>query len=165
MRSWAGSQWNCLRMRRFVVSFLTVLAAAFLSERGRFVVSFLAFSNSSSCCIFAACSRDSLLAECQNRDRKISGTNPGKNGLRVFFSRVNCLCWPLFGFRSIPVLPQWRIKDPGHSAESAGGRLHLNMHIPLTQRSCSGVTMTSRHSVGTYQGNELTRSSSGNTRP
>ena len=28
------------------------------------------------------------------------------------------------------VLPQWHIKDPGHSAKSAGDRLHLNMHTP-----------------------------------
>ena len=28
-----------------------------------------------------------------------------------------------FGIRSTPVLPQWQIKDPGHSAKSAGGRL------------------------------------------
>ena len=51
-----------------------------------------------------------------------------------------------------PVLPQWHVKDPGHSANCAGGRLHLNMLIPLTQRSRSGLTMPlSRHSVGTYQ--------------
>ena len=24
-----------------------------------------------------------------------------------------------------PELPQWHVKDPGHSAKSAGGRLHL----------------------------------------
>ena len=24
-----------------------------------------------------------------------------------------------------PVLQQWQVKDPGHSAKSAGGRLHL----------------------------------------
>ena len=29
---------------------------------------------------------------------------------------------------SPPMLPQWRVKDPGHSAKSAGGRLHLNTH-------------------------------------
>ena len=54
---------------------------------------------------------------------------------------------------SIPsLLPQWHIKDPGHSAKSAGGRLHLNTHAPLTQWSRSGLTMPqSRHSVGTYQ--------------
>ena len=53
--------------------------------------------------------------------------------------------------RSIPGLAQWHVKDPGHSAKSAGGRLHLNTHIPLTQRSRSGLTMPlSRHSAGTY---------------
>ena len=56
-----------------------------------------------------------------------------------------------------PLLPQWHVKDPGHSAKSASGRLHLNMHKPVTQRSWSGLTMPlSGHSVGTYQGNEPT---------
>ena len=35
-----------------------------------------------------------------------------------------------FGIRSTPVLPQWHIKDHGHSAKSAGGRLQLNTHTP-----------------------------------
>ena len=35
-----------------------------------------------------------------------------------------------FGICSSPVLPQWHIKDPGHSAKSAGGRLQLNTHAP-----------------------------------
>ena len=49
------------------------------------------------------------------------------------------------------VSPQLHVKDPGHSAKSAGGRSHLNTHTPLTQRSRSGLTMLlSRHSVGTY---------------
>ena len=35
--------------------------------------------------------------------------------------------------------------------KSAGGRLHLGTHTPLTQRSRSGLTMSlSRQSVGTY---------------
>ena len=52
-------------------------------------------------------------------------------------------------------------KDPGHSAKGADGRLHLNMHTPLTQRSQSGLTMPlSRHSES---GNELTHNSTGNT--
>ena len=43
-------------------------------------------------------------------------------------------------------------KDPGHSAKSAGGRLRLNVHTALAQRSWSGLTMPlSRHSVGAYQ--------------
>ena len=50
------------------------------------------------------------------------------------------------------MLPQWHPKDPGHSAKSAGGRVHLNTHTPFAQRSRSGPTMPlSRHSVGTYE--------------
>ena len=33
-----------------------------------------------------------------------------------------------FGIRSTPVLPQQHVKDPGHSARSAGDRLQLNTH-------------------------------------
>ena len=51
-----------------------------------------------------------------------------------------------------PLFPQWHVKDSGHSATSAGGRLHINTHTPMTQPSRSGLTMLlSRHSVGTYQ--------------
>ena len=51
-----------------------------------------------------------------------------------------------------PVLLQWHVKDPGLPAKSAGGRLHLNTHRPLTQRSLSGLTMPlSGHSLRTYR--------------
>ena len=59
--------------------------------------------------------------------------------------------------------PQCHVKDPGHSAKSAGGRLHLNTPTPLTQRSRSGPL--SGHSVGNLSGNGLIRNSSGNTKP
>ena len=79
-----------------------------------------------------------------------------------FFSGVNFLCWLIWcPFR--PVFLQWHIKDSGHSAKRAGGSLHLDMCTPLTQWSQSRLTMLSRYSVGTYQGNELTYNSSGNT--
>ena len=87
----------------------------------------------------------------RTRDRKVASSNPGRSGGRIFFSRINFVCWLLFGVRSTPVLPQWHVKDPGYSAKSAGGRLHLNMHTPLTQRSRSGLTKPlSGHSEGTY---------------
>ena len=35
-----------------------------------------------------------------------------------------------FSIRSTPMLPQEYEKDPGHFAQSAGGRLQLNMHTP-----------------------------------
>ena len=69
----------------------------------------------------------------RTRDRKAASSNPGRSGGRIFFSRVNFVCWLFFSVRSAPVLPQWHVKDSGHSAKSAGGRLHLNTHSPLTQ--------------------------------
>ena len=61
------------------------------------------------------------------------------------------MCWLLFGVLSTPVLPHWHVKDPGHSAKSARGRLHLNTHTPWAQRSRSGLTrLLSTPSVGTY---------------
>ena len=75
------------------------------------------------------------------------------------------LCAESFGVRSTPVLPQWHVKYPGHSAKSAGGRLHLTMHTPLIPRGGIELTMPlSRHSVETYPGNELTRNLLGNVR-
>ena len=70
-----------------------------------------------------------------------------------------------FGIRSTPMLLQRYIKDPGHSAKSAGSKLQLNMHTFLTQRSQSVLDMPSRQSVGTHQENELTCNSSGNACP
>ena len=32
------------------------------------------------------------------------------------------------------VLPQWHVKDPGHSAKGVGGRLQINTHAPATLR-------------------------------
>ena len=89
--------------------------------------------------------------ERRTRDRKVASSNPGRSGGRIFFSRVNFVCWLLFDVRSTPVLPQWHVKGPGHCAKSEDGRLYLNTHTPVTQRSQSGLTMPlSRHSVGTY---------------
>ena len=55
--------------------------------------------------------------------------------------RVTFVCWLLFGIRSTPVLKQWHVKDPGHYAKSASGRLCLSTHTLLTQRCWSELTM------------------------
>ena len=84
------------------------------------------------------------------RNRKVKSSNPSRSGGWIVFSRVNLVCWPLFEIRSTPGLLQWHVKDPGHSAKSTGGRLHLNTHTPLTQRSqCGLTTPLSRLCVGT----------------
>ena len=38
-----------------------------------------------------------------------------------------------FGVRSTPVLPQWHVENPGHSAGGAGGRLQLGTHTPYVR--------------------------------
>ena len=91
--------------------------------------------------IYTSGSRDSVLAERRTRDRKVAGSNPGRSGGRIIFSRKKTLR-----------ADSYSVKDPDHFANSAGGRLHLNMHTPLTQRSRSELSMPlSRHRVGTYQ--------------
>ena len=65
-----------------------------------------------------------------------------------------------------PELPLWHVKDPGHSAKNASGRLHLNTHTPLIQRNRDGLTMLAVQACcGNLTGNVLTCNSSGNTRP
>ena len=60
----------------------------------------------------------------------------GKSAGLVIF-----VCWLLCGICSTPMLPQWHVKDPRHSAKSADGRLHLNRLTSLTQWSRSGLSM------------------------
>ena len=105
--------------------------------------------------------------EHRTRDRKVESSNPGRSSKRLFFSRVNSVCWLLFSVHSTPTLPQWHVKDPGHSANSVGGRLHINTHTPLSQRSRSGVGWL-WHCPGIVwklSGNKLTHNLSGKTRP
>ena len=89
--------------------------------------------------------------ERRTRNRKVASSNSGTSDRRIFFSRVNFVCWLLIDVRFNLESPQWYVKDPGHSAKSADGRLHLKTHTSLTQRSRSGLTMPLyRRSVETY---------------
>ena len=91
---------------------------------------------------------DYLWVECFTCDQNVASSNLDRSNRRLFFSAVNFTSRLLFGVHSTPVLLQWHVKDPGHSAKSAGGRLHLNTYTPLTQRSWSGLTMPlCRHSL------------------
>ena len=40
--------------------------------------------------------------ELWTRNRKVASSNPGWSGRRIFFSRVNFVCWLFFGVRSAP---------------------------------------------------------------
>ena len=56
----------------------------------------------------------SQLVERRTRDWKDASSVPGRSGGWIFFAGVSFLFWLLFGVRSIPVLPQWHVQDPGH---------------------------------------------------
>ena len=82
---------------------------------------------------------DSLLIERWICDQKDASSNPSRSVQRIFFSRVNFVCWLLFGVSSKPLLQQWHTKYPGQSAKSSAGGLHLHTHTPMTQWSWSGL--------------------------
>ena len=69
------------------------------------------------------------------------------------------LCVDLFGVRSTPVLSQWHVKDPGHSAQSAGGGLlHAYTLDPTKseQAECAAIQALR----GSLPGKKLTCNSS-----
>ena len=45
---------------------------------------------------------DSSVLERRTLDRKVAGLNPGRSGGRIFFCRVNFLCWLLFRYQFLP---------------------------------------------------------------
>ena len=63
------------------------------------------------------------------------------------------------------MLPQWHVKDPGHSAKSAGCRLHPKHAYTLDPMKSEWADHAAvQAQCGNLSGNELTRNSSGNTR-
>ena len=65
-----------------------------------------------------------------------------------------------------PVLPQWHVKEPGDSDQSAGGKLHVNTYnLDPTKSQSKADYAAIQAECGNLSGNELTRNSSGNTRP
>ena len=53
-----------------------------------------------------------LWLECQACDRKVAGLNPCRSGGRIFFSRVNFLCWLLFRYPFHPRVTAVACKRP-----------------------------------------------------
>ena len=84
----------------------------------------------------------------QTRDQKVASSNPGRSSGRIFFSRVNFVCWLLFDVCSTPHVTAVARKRPQSFCQKCRWQV-----TPLTHRSQSG----------NLSGNELTRNSSGNT--
>ena len=74
--------------------------------------------------------------ERRTRDRKVAGSNPCRSGGRIFFSRVNFLCWLLFRYPFHPCVTAVARKRPRSFCRSAGGMLQLNTHNTLRMWLC-----------------------------
>ena len=68
--------------------------------------------------------------ERRTRDWKVTDTNPCWSGGRIFFSRVNFLCWLLFRYPFHTHVTTVARKRSRSFCQSAGGRLQLNTHTP-----------------------------------
>ena len=93
-------------------------------------------------CMYGLCGHEAIAQwlERRTRDWKVAGSNLCRGGGRIFFSRVDFLCWLLLRYPFHPrVTAVARKKDPDHSAKSAGGRLQLNTHT-LTYVALHEVT-------------------------
>ena len=108
------------------------------------------------------------LTECRTRDRRVASSNPGRSSREIFFlspALTFCAKSSLV-FVPPPVLPQWQVKDPGHSAKSAGCMLHpKHAHFLVPTKSEWSDYVVRAMAFGTYQRNELTKNLSLNARP
>ena len=72
------------------------------------------------------------------------------------------MCRLLLGVHFTSVLPQWHVKDPGHSAKSAGTPKHAYTLDPSKSEWNDSAAVQAE--CGNLSGNKLTCNSSGNTR-
>ena len=91
-------------------------------------------------------SRDSLTVEHRTRDRKVASSNPGRSGRRIFFSKINFLCWLLHGVRSTTRVTAVARKRPRSFCQKCRWQLNPNTQTSLTYEvgvgwlcRCSGI--------------------------
>ena len=87
-------------------------------------------------------------------DQKVASLNPCRSSRRIFFSRVNFVCWLLFGVLSTPRYRRgrWQV-TPKHAYTLDPSKSEWAEYAAV-QAEC-----------GNLSGKKLTRNSSGNTRP
>ena len=88
--------------------------------------------------------RTACLIECWTCNRKVASSSPSRSSGRIFFFPELTFSADSHSVSVPPLLLQCHVKDSGHCAKSADGRLHLNTHTPLTEQSQSGLTVLYR---------------------
>ena len=81
------------------------------------------------------------MVERQTRGRKVSGLSPDRSGGRIFFSSQLSVLTLISVSVPPPVLPQQRVKDPGHSAEVLFVEMSVNV-VFVMSCSYSPVSLT-----------------------
>ena len=81
------------------------------------------------------------MVERQARGRKVSGSSPDRSGGIIFFSSQLSVLTFISVSVPPPVLPQQRVKDPGHSAKALFLKMSVNVVFVM---SClySAVSLT-----------------------
>ena len=88
-------------------------------------------------------------------DQKVVSMNPGRSGRKIFFSRVN------FVYRLL-----WHVKDPRSFCQKCRWQVTPKLAYTLDPMKSEWADYDAVQAVcGNLSGNELTRNSSGNTRP
>ena len=101
----------------------------------------------------------------QTHHQNIASLSPDRSSQRMFFPRVNFVCWLSFGIHSNPVLPQRQVKDPSHLPKvQAAGYTWTSIHpwpnqVRVGWLCCPGIVWEP------IWENEPTCNSSGNTQP
>ena len=89
----------------FCCCFLLLLLFFGGGGAGVVLLMMLLYSQFLSGLLFSA-SGDSIVAERRTRDRKVSGSSPGRSGGRIFFPVSTFCVDSYFGIRSTPLVPQ-----------------------------------------------------------
>ena len=91
-------------------------------------------------------------SERRTRGRKVAGSNPGRSGGRIFFSRVNFVCWLLFGDPFQPRVTAVARKRPRSFCQMSRCEVTPKHAYILDPTKLEWLTVPlSRHSEVTYQ--------------
>ena len=79
---------------------------------------------------------DSSVVRAPDRDRKVAGSNPCRSGGRIFFSRVNFLCWLLFRYPFHPSVTAVARKRPRSFCQKCRWQVTAKHAYTLRMRLC-----------------------------
>ena len=101
--------------------------------------------------------------ECHTRDRQVASSNHSWSDGRIFSSRVNFVCWLLFGVRSTARVTAVARKRPRLFCQKCRYQVtpkHAYTFDPMKSEWADYAAVQAQ--CGNLSGNELTRNSSGN---